>query len=286
MGLRPCPYLLKLNERQTADLIYRENSRIKHSQSKRLADEIADKARELPVATAPNQLQLPSHSSELTKALVDHLRDICLKKAGSFKKIIFAAKQEWVKDMLFALPSSFALPGPSAGRRAEDLAAASAIQDWLTTLEDESMQLPQSLALMPVHRTDVSHDHSFQYMAGSSEAKVVSVTHTCATVGSEQKFQAGTDSDAWVYFTVVSENMNSYTLLGAQSAKYDLMVHPYFPVRDDTAEAGFVLVPYGVTQGISFSDQSFQSLGQSLSVWQSKSSRYVLCGSNAARSRL
>ncbi|CAK9067691.1 unnamed protein product, partial [Durusdinium trenchii] len=237
LGLQPSQYLASLNERQTADLIYRDNARIKHSQSKRLELEISDKSELVP---APVSIVQPAHDlSPLSKALIDHLRRASATPVNG-KKILFGGKKSWLGDMLSMLQSSFAQPPPSRkqlGAPAPDDPDGSrelGIQEFLTSVQDEPSVSPMDIgvsSVVPFERRitnrpdELGGGSAFSFMAGACASNFPSVVQAGSATDSASLLL---DSE-FIFFTVVSENMNSYKLLGTQMESYDVMVQPYIP---------------------------------------------------------
>lgn len=264
---------MSLSERATADLIYRDNNRIKHRQSQRLEDEIHAKAQALPGPTSVPSVT--DHEKPLTKAFIDHLRDVSIGQKGN--EIFFAAEKCWISNMVSPMQSSFGL------RDNADQAAISDLGEWIATLDDEAPAISASSdRQMQIIPARPSGARAFSFMAGASAAQVSSVTQTSTAIGSSQL----THADNRFFFTVVSENMNSYTLLGTQAAKFDLMIHQYLPAEANPTDDGLTLVPYGMPLTLQMKDQSFESLAQSCSVWQSQGSDYILFGSDIQLSRM
>ncbi|CAK9097457.1 unnamed protein product, partial [Durusdinium trenchii] len=209
LGLQPSQYLASLNERQTADLIYRDNARIKHSQSKRLELEISDKSELVP---APVSIVQPAHDlSPLSKALIDHLRRASATPVNG-KKILFGGKKSWLGDMLSMLQSSFAQPPPSRkqlGAPAPDDPDGSrelGIQEFLTSVQDEPSVSPMDIGVSSVvpferritNRPDELGGGSLQYLLEkdlilqavqgkyhltNNGAALIKVGHKCSRLG-------------------------------------------------------------------------------------------------------
>lgn len=294
MGLRPSPYLVSLNERETADLLYPDNSRIKHHQSMWLEAEVAEKSSTLPSPAL--QLTLPKASSPLIKALVDHLKRVSSVQPGQARTIVFAASKAWVKDMLGMMQSSLLKPPSRSSVSANVTTDVSGkIEDWSATLEDESSVLESrpaaSSTAVALYETSIVPSQNHTDDASSR-------SFSCMTHISSQQLpnfsQANTSQDPYglslddsrFFFTVVSENMNSYTLLGTPSVHFDLMVQPYIPAIQHEVTEDMVLVSHGLPLTLRLLDKSFSELDQSMSVWKSDCSVQLLTGPQKSMSRM
>ena len=158
--------------------------------------------------------------------------------------------------------------------------------DWSQNLEHEDgvlLEDQDQLLLLPrsAARTCTAQ-RGLSFMAGASSSKVTSVTQTSSNTGSNQLLH----EDERFFFTVVSENMNSYTLLGTQPAKFDLMVHQYIPSQEVQDEDQLTLVPFGLPMVLRLRDESLEDWGKAVSVWHSDRSQYLILGSTSQVSKM